>query len=131
MGEPTVFAKVSFRFRGFHKWDDAPAEVKHLKDRHRHVFHVTAKIQQSHDDRDVEYIMLKRDLRDYMTNTFSTGEPIEFGTLSCEMIAKKLIAYMQREYPGRPRYFVEVLEDGENGATVSALENDDIGPNYE
>lgn len=131
MGKASVFAEVSFQFRGFHKWNDAPAEVKHLRNRHRHVFHVTATIKQSHDDRDIEYIMLKRDLKNYMTSTFSPGEPIEFGTLSCEMIAKKLVAYMRREYPKREKYIVEVLEDGENGAIVSATENDNIGLNYE
>jgi 6-pyruvoyl-tetrahydropterin synthase len=109
----TVFAKVQFRFDAVHVWPDAPDGPEwFLRENHRHEFRVTVWVEQRHDDRDVEYVGLKR----AMQRKFN-GE-MNLGHKSCEMIAKDVIAHV-RELVGSDRAVrAEVLEDGENGAYV-------------
>jgi predicted glycosyltransferase involved in capsule biosynthesis len=96
------------RFEGFHRWPDAPDEVAFLRNRHRHVFHVRAEKAVSHDDRDVEFILLKRAVEAEI-KTVSLEEETE--TWSCERWASELLQRLQLDK-------VDVSEDGENGAVV-------------
>ena len=60
---------ASLTVDGIHNWPDAKnvfPEVKFLSDPHRHMFHVTCKKRVNHDDRDIEFIIFKRDVRDYL-----------------------------------------------------------------
>ena len=41
-------------------------EVGFLADIHRHIFHIEAKVEVFHDNRDKEFIMLKRDIQEYL-----------------------------------------------------------------
>lgn len=94
---------------GFHFWLDAPKEVSFLRDKHRHVFHIRVEIEVNHDDRDVEFIMAKREVDQYMTDN-----PIN-GPESCEMIARRI----GENFDGHWSVVsVTVSEDNENGATV-------------
>lgn len=63
----------------------------------------------THDDRDVEFITLKREVDIYIANS---KEDLFSGYVSCEMMAKSLLERFRAE-------FVEVSEDGENGAIVT------------
>lgn len=46
---------------GTHYWKDCPIEeVSFLRNNHRHMFHIKAYKEVFHDDRDVEFIWLKR-----------------------------------------------------------------------
>lgn len=111
---------ITFRLEGFHNWPAAKEifpEVGFLSDRHRHIFHFELHKEVTHDDRDIEIILFKRKVINWLNlmynkepNTLSA--PCEFGSMSCEMIAKKLL----REFGCG---FVKVLEDGENGAYVT------------
>lgn len=97
---------VTLQVEGVHCWPACPIEdVKFLKNPHRHVFHVKACKPVTHDDRDVEIIMLKRSIQQYLESYYSG----DFGTRSCEAIARELIEKFNL-------MFCEVLEDGENGA---------------
>jgi 6-pyruvoyl-tetrahydropterin synthase len=120
METTTTWAKVQTTFTGLHHWKDAPDEVQWLQNTHRHEFHVTVKVSQTHDDRDVEYIMFKRALDEFISQI---GEEREDGQYladkSCEMMATDIAEWVQRNY-GNRRVEVEVLEDGENGAVVEA-----------
>jgi hypothetical protein len=105
---------VTLAIEGLHNWPDAKKvfpEVGFLSDLHRHVFHITLKKQVFHDDRDIEFIMFKRDVESYLRETYYRDDYRchMFGAKSCEMIAKELIEKFECVY-------VSVWEDNENGA---------------
>ena len=52
---------VQFRKEGIHCYPDAPAGVEFLKHPHRHMFHFKATVSVEHNDRDIEFILFKRD----------------------------------------------------------------------
>lgn len=110
MIDRTVF--VQFQKEGIHRYPDAPAGVEFLKHPHRHIFHFRVTISVTHNDRDIEFILFKRELE----NLYSVGT-MEVDYKSCEMLAEDLINYISKNYPGRS-IDVEVSEDGENGATL-------------
>tara|TARA_R110001592_G_scaffold123185_1_gene330779 strand:+ start:1132 stop:1542 length:411 start_codon:yes stop_codon:yes gene_type:complete len=109
-----VIAKLEIE--GMHNWPDAGVhfpEVKFLADPHRHKWFITAKKQVNHDDRDVEFIMFKRDIIDFLSDEYynSISRTHEFGSKSCEMLAKEIMEEFKCVY-------VSVFEDNENGAEV-------------
>jgi len=117
----TIF--VTIRQAGFHFWPDAPETVGYLRDSHRHVFTVRAAVHVVHDDRDVEYMMFQREMRQAV---YSLSAPVEdgldFGSCSCEHLARGVLKLLRGLQP-RTRW-VEVWEDDENGARVEADADD-------
>lgn len=110
------FIIVKLQVEGVHFWPDAKTklpEVAYLSSPHRHIFHVTVTKAVTHEDRDIEIIMFKRELQDYFQrNFFDTSlQLVNFGARSCETIAKDLVEAFDLD-------IAEVLEDGENGAAV-------------
>lgn len=100
---------VKFSFEALHKYPDAPDEVAFLRNEHRHVFHVKAGIDVRHDDREIEFILLKRGLE----KRFTGGN---MNNKSCEMIADEIAEYfLNKGYKNRTCY-IEVSEDNENGS---------------
>ena len=99
---------ITTQFVGYHRWKDAPDQVAFLRNEHRHIFHVKLGVRVDHDNRAVEFFMLKEEVNKHLKLHFE-GRRFE---LSCEQIAAKLLSYFSAE-------FVEVSEDGENGATVT------------
>ena len=100
--------KVTFEFEGFHLWPDAKNHSEnYLQFRHRHMFKCEARKEVSHNDRDIEFIQLKRMMVNYIKMSFG----VEFKSMSCEAIAEHLLVHFNLDY-------VEVTEDGENGAIV-------------
>jgi len=114
----TIF--VTFQKEGIHKYpaaatDPKLADVSFLGNPHRHIFHFRVTIDVFHNDRDIEFILFKRELEGlYGNNT------LQMDFKSCEMLAEDLIGYISNKYPGRSIQ-VEVSEDGENGATLSFI----------
>ena len=109
---------VTLQVEGVHHWHNAKnvfPEVGFLSRAHRHIFHITAKKQVHHDDRDVEFIMFKRDILEYMHRKYwrEVIRVHDFKSKSCEMIAKELVKEFELEY-------CSVFEDYENGAEVYA-----------
>ena len=102
---------------GIHKYpaaleDPKLADVSFLGYPHRHMFHFRIELEVFHDDRDVEFILLKRELEGlYNENT------LQLDYKSCEMIAEDLYKEISTRYPGR-FVEIEVSEDGENGCTI-------------
>ena len=90
-------------------------EVGFLAERHRHMFHIEASCKVTHTDRDKEFIMLKRDILDFLRATYynNNTRTHEFGPMSCEAIATQLLTQFNCNY-------VEVWEDQENGGRVEA-----------
>lgn len=107
-------AVIRTRFEGIHCWPEAPEDVKFLRTPHRHEFHVCAKMQQFHDDRDIEYILAKRALDAWLR----LEQPKWPMRSSCEAMASRIIGYLRATYGDHRTYMVSVTEDGENGAEV-------------
>lgn len=103
---------ITLQVEGFHYWANAPEEVAFLRDNHRHIFHYEVEKEVSHDDRDVEIIMFKREVQADLQFMYGDANGIcQFGPKSCEMLAKEIIL---RHEAVR----VKVTEDNENGAVV-------------
>lgn len=107
---------VNFQLEGLHCWPDAKnivPEVAFLSEPHRHMFHFKCTKKVNHDDRDVEIIMFKRNIEQYLTEKYLYPDfrCLDFGTNSCEMLARELLEKFDLEY-------CSVLEDQENGAEI-------------
>lgn len=103
---------ITFQFEGFHFWKNAFKEVEFLKNSHRHIFYFKLEKEVEHDDRDMEIIMFKRSVQNFLKKTYGgKREFLDFKGMSCEMIAKELV----KQYD---LVSCEVLEDNENGAKV-------------
>lgn len=102
---------VRWSFEGFHHYDNAPSQVSFLQFVHRHVFYCEAKIEVFHDDRELEFIIVKR----HLSSKFSGGY---LGQKSCEMIAAEIISEIKKQYGGSRKVSVKVFEDNENGCEI-------------
>ena len=100
----TIF--ITTQFEGFHQWAGAPDEVGFLRNSHRHIFHVRVQFEVEHNDRDLEFILMKRKLDKFIADNIDKKD-----TGSCEMMAEKIF---KNFHPCIVQ--VEVNEDGENGA---------------
>lgn len=106
---------VRTTFEGYHNWPDAPIEVEFLRFPHRHKFFIEAKIPVLHDDRFLEFFIVKR----FMDDTIQKLYP-EFALKqrSCEMIAKDILEALMKFSGIKRSISVSVFEDNENGAMV-------------
>lgn len=96
---------------GFHCWPEAPEECSYLRARHRHVFEVRCWFDVQHNERDIEINLQAEAIAAFFRRSF--GEPCEFGHLSCESIAERVLD----AFSACSR--CEVLEDGYAGASLS------------
>lgn len=103
---------VKTQFEALHRWVHAPEEVAFLRDYHRHCFHVKVGFNVTHSDRDIEFFIFKKQLDKFLKKNFEGGS----FNMSCEDFALSILRYFRCE-------FVEVSEDGDNGAVVSAFRN--------
>lgn len=120
---------VTFRKEGIHKYPAAATDptlatgdeydVSFLGSLHRHIFHFRVWIDVWHNDRDVEFIQFKRWLENlYNKNSTNNQNGIlSLDYKSCEMIADDLYDQIAERYPDRA-VWIEVAEDGENGALI-------------
>lgn len=123
MNKLSTFIWVTFQKEGIHcypaaatdpklatgGWDD----VSFLASPHRHIFHFKVQMEVFHNDREVEFIQLKRELENlYSSNT------LQLNYKSCEMIAEDLADYILAKYPDR-KIVIDISEDGENGCSVT------------
>ena len=104
---------VTFQKEGIHQYPDAPEGVEFLKHPHRHLFKFRVEIEVYHNDREIEFILFKRELE----NLYNAGA-LQLNSKSCEMIAEELIGFIKNKYSNR-NITVEVSEDGENGAILT------------
>jgi len=103
---------IKFQLEGFHNFPKAKElfpEVSFLSERHRHIFQFELEKKVNHDDRDVEFILFKREVQSWLNSKF--GTPSEFGSMSCEAIGRLLLESFELES-------AIVSEDGENGAKI-------------
>lgn len=111
-----TFAVIRATFMAAHCWPAAPdGKHEHLRNPHRHVFHVELQVLQFHDDREIEYFEAKDLLTEHLR-----ALPFSLGSKSCEMIAADLIVWTHSVWGNRPVRCL-VSEDGENGALVESI----------
>lgn len=113
---------VTFRKEGIHRYPAAatdPAlatgdeyDVSFLGVPHRHIFHFRVWIDVLHNDRDIEFIQFKR----WLENLYKDGI-LALDYKSCEMMSDDLYMQIATRFPDRA-VWIEVAEDGENGALV-------------
>ena len=106
---------VTFQKEGIHKYpaaleDPKLSSVSFLGYPHRHMFHFRVEVEVFHDDRDIEFIMFKRELEGLYDHN-----SLDLDYKSCEMISDELAEYINNQYPDRD-ITVIVSEDNENGA---------------
>tara|TARA_R100000951_G_scaffold45468_1_gene38678 strand:+ start:652 stop:1029 length:378 start_codon:yes stop_codon:yes gene_type:complete len=106
---------VKFQKEGVHKYpaaltDERLKDVSFLAWPHRHMFHFRVEVQVFHDDRDIEFILFKRELE-----ALYSEKTLQLDYKSCEMISDDLYKYISNKYPKREMW-IEVSEDGENGS---------------
>ena len=113
---------VTFQKEGIHCYPAAATDpmlatgdeydVSFLGTPHRHIFHFQVWIDVFHNDRDIEFIQFKRWLENlYKDNILALDYK------SCEMISDDLYIQIASRYPDRA-VWIEVAEDGENGALI-------------
>jgi hypothetical protein len=113
---------ITFQKEGIHCYPAAatdprlatggPDDVSFLSHPHRHIFHFRVWVEVFHNDRDIEFIQLKRWCESlYQDNVLSLDHK------SCEMISDDLYTAIAVRYPGRDMW-IEVSEDGENGSYI-------------
>jgi len=110
---------TTFTIPGVHYWADAPDDVRHLRNLHRHLFHFKVAKQVFHDDRDVEFITLGLNARELIVVSYDGYDmhgTLDFKSTSCEMLARKLFDFFGLQS-------CEVSEDGENGAIITRSSN--------
>jgi hypothetical protein len=128
---------VKADFVGFHNWPEAPGEVKHLREKHRHRFFVTVKIQVRNEDRELEIQQVQSWLERKLFPAL--GQPVwrsESGRLenigydllamSCETIASIILANVHYKWGDTRLVTVTVLEDNELGAEVTNITSSDL-----
>lgn len=111
---------VRTKFRGIHYWANAPEEVAHLANPHRHTFNVSVVMPVFHDDRDKEFLLMQDLVDKVIQDSYPQYKSFYFtkdlGGRSCEMICKELWCLLS-VHAGIMA--ISVDEDGENGATLS------------
>lgn len=112
------YIEVTTRKEGIHRYPEAATnpdlkDVSFLAHPHRHIFHIRLKVSVDHNNRDIEFIQLKRWLESQLTSD-------NFDFKSCEMLAEDIILMTNQKYPKVHHVEVGVSEDGENGAVLSA-----------
>ena len=120
--ENKSFIWVTFQKEGIHRYPAAATDpklatgdwldVSFLGTPHRHIFHFRVEMEVFHDDRDVEFIQLKR-----IVESWYQDGTLALDFKSCEMMARDLHNELAETWPQRD-YVVEVSEDGENGCRI-------------
>lgn len=115
---------VTFQKEGMHCYPAAASDpqlatgdyydVSFLANPHRHIFHFRVWIDVLHNDRDIEFIQFKRWLESLYSGSSSV---LQLNYKSCEMISDDLYVQIASRYPNRS-VWIEVSEDGENGALI-------------
>lgn len=125
-----TFIQVQLKVEGLHNFPEVKEvfgeEVEYLRHLHRHNFGIRCVEAVERDNREDEFILLKRSVKKYLIDEFydEVYKCCNFEAMSCETIAKQILQHFNFES-------VEVDEDGENSAIVVNLSEDDDEPSKE
>jgi 6-pyruvoyl-tetrahydropterin synthase len=118
-GASTVWC--THRFNAIHSWPNAPEKCGWLRYPHHHEFVVRLEVGVSHDDRDVEFILLSGEIGECIDALFELSELHEdsHDFWSCEMYARYIAHAMGAR--GYRVIEVQVSEEGVHGASFKPL----------
>ena len=111
------FIRVRTQFEGYHYYPNAGSidpRIKFLENEHRHMFKVEAKISVKHDDRELEFFLVKWEIENFIKAGNQNHK-------SCEMIAKDILRHLATKYGWSRSYEVVVSEDGESDGIVQHI----------
>lgn len=109
------YIKVKTSAEFIHQYTNAPDEVRFLSYPHRHMLQIEAIIEVFTDDRELEFILVKRTLNEILDGLRLTT----VSDRSCEMIAQCILTKLRIKYGTNRNYQIEVSEDGENSAVLA------------
>jgi hypothetical protein len=120
-----MFINVQTKIEGVHRWENAPDKVSFLRNLHRHLFNVSVKLEVTHNDRDIEFFILKNDIENFFENNYPKFHPemirlFNFDKLSCEHISEDLRIFIKDKYK-KEKVEIEIREDEENSGVLSTL----------
>tara|TARA_R110000868_G_scaffold132290_2_gene342957 strand:+ start:5337 stop:5555 length:219 start_codon:yes stop_codon:yes gene_type:complete len=64
---------ISTSFEGLHQWKDAPDQVDFLRSAHRHIFNIKIYFEVNHNDRDLEFFMMKSEINNLIEHIYITN----------------------------------------------------------
>lgn len=102
----------------YHRYPKAPDAVWYLRNLHRHLLHIEVTVEVVHNERDIEFIMLKHEVERYYDSLGLDSYKTPHEEISCEQIAELIISMLRRHYGPDRDIAVSVMEDGENGARL-------------
>lgn len=115
-----MFVYCTFQLEGYHRYPDADKlphtatgdkyDVSHLALRHFHYFNFKVWVEVKHENRDIEFIQLRRKILD----VYSTKQ-LELDYKSCEMMSDDLYKLLTSWYPG-VEIRIDISEEGINGS---------------
>lgn len=108
-----LFVTVKNQFDDLHYYPNAPVEVSYLRNFHRHTFVLTSTIQVFHEDRELEFYMVK----DFIDSVIPDLKEL-VAEKSCENIASFVLDTLKNKYGINRAYSISCSEDGWNTATV-------------
>ena len=107
--------KISIKdsFLGTHNWEKCPhEEVSFLRNEHHHNFHIEIQCDVEHNDRAIEFIMLRIWLIKFMKRSYTRQNEIyRFGSRSCEMLSAEITQALNSHYGEDFNWKVSVSED--------------------
>lgn len=113
------FVYTTFQREGYHFYPGADTnpstatndryDVSHLAKVHMHYFNFKVWIEVKHDNRDIEFIQLRRQIEDAFTE-----KDLKMGG-SCEMMSDRLYEYLSSVYLDAD-IKIDISEEGINGS---------------
>ena len=111
------YIEIQFTIEGLHKYKNAPKEVDFLRNFHRHLFYIKAKIEVFHLDRELEFLMVLHRVKKFIKDNLTYND--EYLVInSCEELAQTILDYLKIEYGLTRNYTITVSEDNENSAII-------------
>lgn len=117
-----AFVYCSFQIEGYHMYPGADVhpstatgdylDVSHLGERHFHYFNFRVHVEVKHEERDIEFIQLRRRI----VAEYQKGG-LEMNGKSCETLSDELFKTLNDWYPNRD-IKIDISEEGINGAYV-------------
>jgi 6-pyruvoyl-tetrahydropterin synthase len=108
---------ITTQFEHTHNYPSATEEVIFLRYMHRHIFKVRVEIEVFNDERDLEFIIVKRKIDKFISSNIQLKDD----NSSCETMAEKIYTYLKNTIALNRKVVVEVNEDGENGAILGDI----------
>ena len=108
----TTTIVIRTQFSCCHRYADAPDMVEYLRNPHRHVFYVEVEMAVTHADRELEFILVKNKLNEYLQS-----QPFAMEA-SCEQMADAICLFLNNAYGVQRSIKCCVYEDNENGGCV-------------